>query len=91
MIFNFGSAKVCSPAVFDICFSFDKDTWIASTEYYMYFLHNCAISIDNVNLQYILHLINFYIIIIFSFLINVFILLLNCWFNTSSLHTFSFS
>ena len=33
---NFGSAKVCSPAIFETCFSFDKDTWIASTDYYMY-------------------------------------------------------
>ena len=23
--FNFGSAKVCSPARFETCFSFDKD------------------------------------------------------------------
>ena len=29
--FNFGSAKVCSPAKFEICFSFDKDISIAAT------------------------------------------------------------
>ena len=23
--FNFGSAKVCSPAIFETCFSYDKD------------------------------------------------------------------
>ena len=33
VIFSFGSAKVCSPAVFETCFFFDKDTWIASTDY----------------------------------------------------------
>ena len=34
---NFGSAKVCSPAIFEICFSYDKDIWIAGTDYYMHF------------------------------------------------------
>ena len=37
VIISYGSAKVCSPAIFETCFSFDKDTWIASTDYYMYF------------------------------------------------------
>ena len=31
--FNFGSAKVCSPAIFEICFSCIKDIWIAATDY----------------------------------------------------------
>ena len=35
--FNFGSAKVCSPAIFETSFSNDKDIWIAATDYYMYF------------------------------------------------------
>ena len=35
--FNFGSAKVLSPAMFETCFSHDKDIWIAATYYYMYF------------------------------------------------------
>ena len=35
--FNFGSAKVCYPAIFGTCFSYDKDIWIAATDYYMYF------------------------------------------------------
>ena len=35
--FSFGSAKVCSPAIFETCFSKDKDIWIAATDYYMYF------------------------------------------------------
>ena len=35
--FNFGSAKVCSPAIFETYFSYDKDIWIVATDYYMYF------------------------------------------------------
>ena len=35
--FNFGSAKVCSPSIFETCFSYDKDIWIAATVYYMHF------------------------------------------------------
>ena len=35
--FSFGSAKVCSPAIFERCFSCDKDIWIDATDYYMYF------------------------------------------------------
>ena len=37
MTFNFGSAKVCSPAIFETCLSYDKDIWIAATDFYMYF------------------------------------------------------
>ena len=32
--FNLGSAKECSLAIFETYFSYDKDTWIAVTEYY---------------------------------------------------------
>ena len=35
--FNFGPANVCSPAIFETSFSYDKDIWIAGTDYYMYF------------------------------------------------------
>ena len=35
--FNFGSAKVCSPTIFETSFSYDKDIWIAATDYYMHF------------------------------------------------------
>ena len=35
--FSFGSAKVCSPAIFETCFSYDKDKCIAATDYDMYF------------------------------------------------------
>ena len=35
--FNVGSAKVCSPAIFETSFSYDKDIWIATTDYYMHF------------------------------------------------------
>ena len=31
--FNFGSTKVCLSAIYEICFSYDKDIWIASTDY----------------------------------------------------------
>ena len=37
MTFNFGSAKVRSPAVFETSFSYDKDMWIAATDYCMHF------------------------------------------------------
>ena len=42
----FGSAKVCSPAIFETCFSFDKDIGIAATDYYMYFYIIVLFSID---------------------------------------------
>ena len=35
MTFNFGCAKQCSPAIFETCFSYDKDIGIAATDYYM--------------------------------------------------------
>ena len=35
--FNFGSAKVCSPAISETCFSYDKDILIAATDHYIYF------------------------------------------------------
>ena len=35
--FNFGSAKVCSPAIFETSLSKDKDIWIAATDNYMHF------------------------------------------------------
>ena len=35
--FNFGSAKVCSPAIFETSFSCDKDIWITATDYYVHF------------------------------------------------------
>ena len=81
---SFGSAKVCSPAIFETCFSSDIDIWIAATDYYMYFYIIVLFSID------IYSPVNkFYSVIIFSLLINVVIFLLNCFvFNTSSLHTF---
>ena len=34
--FSFGSAKVCYPAIFETSFSYDKDIWIAATDYYWY-------------------------------------------------------
>ena len=73
VIFNFCSAKVCSPAIFETCFSFDIDACIASTDYYIYFYMIVLFSIDiccPVN--------KFYSVIGFSLLINVVMLLLNC-------------
>ena len=35
--FNFCSAKVCLPAIFETRFSYDKDIRIAANDYYMYF------------------------------------------------------
>ena len=35
--FDFHSTKVCLPAIFEICFSCDKDIWITATDYFMYF------------------------------------------------------
>ena len=35
--FNFGCAKVYSPAIFEASFSYDKDIRIAATVYYMHF------------------------------------------------------
>ena len=35
--FNLGSAKVCSPSMFETDFSYDKDIWIDATDNYMHF------------------------------------------------------
>ena len=32
--FNFGSSKVCSPAIFETSFCYDKDIWIAATDHF---------------------------------------------------------
>ena len=61
----FCSAKVCSAAISETSFSYDKDIWIAATDYY--------ISIDSYS-----PINKFYSFIFFSLLINAFILLLNC-------------
>ena len=37
LTFNLGLAKVFAPAIFETCFSYDKDIWITATDYYMYF------------------------------------------------------
>ena len=71
--FNFGSAKAYSPAIFETCFSYDKDIWIAATDYYMNFY-----IIVLFLLKAVLQLIKFYSFIIFSILINGVILPLNC-------------
>ena len=35
--FNFRFAKVCSPSIYETFFSYDKDIWIAATDYYVHF------------------------------------------------------
>ena len=35
--FNFVSVKVCSPAIFQTSYFYDKNLWIAATDYYMHF------------------------------------------------------
>ena len=37
MVRHFCSAKVCLAAIFETSFSYDKDIWIAATDYYMHF------------------------------------------------------
>ena len=73
VIFNFGSARVCSPAIFETCFSYTKAFWIAATYYYMYIYIIVLFPLTAMlQLIIILQLHNF------SLLINAVILLLNC-------------
>ena len=44
--FFLGSAKVCSPAIFETHFSYHKDIGIAVTYYYIYY-YCCSIFIDS--------------------------------------------
>ena len=37
VIFNVGSAKVCSPAIIETYFSYDSNILIAIADYHMYF------------------------------------------------------
>ena len=73
VIFSFGFAKVCLLAIFEKCFCFVKAIWITAIDYYMYFYIIGLFSIG------IFSPVNkFYGVLIFSLLINVVILLLNC-------------
>ena len=57
-----GSAKVCSHAIFETCFFYDKAIWIAANDCYIYF-YFCAIdSYTPIN--------KFYSFVVFSLLIN---------------------
>ena len=60
--FNFGSAKLCSPAIFETSFSYDKDIWIAATDYYMHFYI--------IVLFPLIAILQFYSFVIFSVLLN---------------------
>ena len=62
VIFNLGSVKVCSPAVIQTYFIYDKDKWIAVTDYCMYF-HLIVVSFGSYTL-----INTFYSFISFSFL-----------------------
>ena len=64
---------MCGPAIFETSFSYDKDVWIAATDYYC--MHFYIIVLFP--LTVILQLINF-TALYFSLLINAVILLLNC-------------
>ena len=76
--FNFGSAKVCSPAIFETSFM----TKIYGLLLELALLHNYAISDDSFS-----PINKFYSFIIFSLLINGVILLLNCLVLTLYLYT----
>ena len=71
--FNFGSAKVCLPAIFETSFSCDKNIWIAATDYYMHFYIIVLFSIDSCS-----PINKFYSLIVIILLINAVILLLYC-------------
>ena len=71
--FNFGPAKVFSPAIFETSFSYDKYTWIAVIDYSMHFYIVCAFSIDSYS-----PFNKYHSFIVFSLLNNAVILLLNC-------------
>ena len=71
VIFNVGSTKECSPAIYETYFSYQKDIWIAVTSYY--YIHFGTISIDSYTSIY-----NSYSFTMLSLLINAVILILNC-------------
>ena len=56
---------MCSHAIFETCFSYDKHIWITATDYYTHLhalLHNCAFSINSyspINKFYLLHFLSF--------------------------------
>ena len=50
--FNFGSAKVCSTAIFETSFSYVKDIWIAATDYYIH-IYKIVLFPSTANLQLI--------------------------------------
>ena len=50
--FNFGSTKVCSPAIFETSFFHVNDIWIAATDYYIH-LYIIVLFPSTANLQLI--------------------------------------
>ena len=59
--FNFVSAKVCSPAIFETCFSYEKDIWIAATDYCMYFYIIVLLPLTAISLNCAVLILYFYI------------------------------
>ena len=50
VIFDFGSAKLCSAAIIETNFSDDKDIWIAVTDYCVYFYFLLVAILQFINL-----------------------------------------
>ena len=70
IVWPFCSARMCSPAIFETFFSYDKAIWIAATDYYMlFYIIVLFLSYSPIN--------KFYSFIFFCLLINAVILLLN--------------
>ena len=57
MTFNFDPVKVCSPAIFETCLSYDKDIWIVTIDYYVY-LYTIVLFLLATILQYIFFLLD---------------------------------
>ena len=73
VMFNFGSAKVCSPAIFETCLRHVTKIYGLLQLIIICILHNCAISIDSYS-----PINKFYSFTTFSLLINAVILLFKC-------------
>ena len=77
--FNFGSANVCSPAIFEAGFSYHKDTWITATGFHTYFKIIVIFTIDSYS-----SVNKFYSVTIFSCL-NCLVLILNIYIHFYSI------
>ena len=69
LTFNFGSVEMCSPAIFETYFSYDKNIWMVATDNYMHFYIVVLSSIDSysaIEKFYSFILVHFYIVILSS-------------------------